>query len=407
MTVGRHDSGRPQESGKNGRGDVSAKAHYFKIGLFVIIGVVLFVLALIVLGADLLFRERILLETYIDESIQGVDVGTAVKFRGVSIGNVRQVDFVYNVYQPDTEPSPDVQQSEPFRYVYLLMEVDPKVLGRVDSSSIPAFLDREVRRGLRIRMTPQGLTGLFFLELDYFDPDRYPPPPIEWEPAHHYIPSARSTITFFIESIAEVFGRLERIDLAGVVDEVTATLQKMQQTLDDAEVATLSRELQGTIASLRDVSDELLTLVRQPALQSLSSETLTLISTTRRQIESSGEQIDRIGDELTQTLAGIRAITERINGYMDSERAGEDLDQLRATLESLSQAAATLPGSLDRTLGRAERLIEGQQHDMQLLLENFRQISENLRALSEQARENPSGILFGDPPPPVNFVPER
>ena len=64
---------------------------YFKIGLFVISATIIGVLGVVVLGVGTIFQKRTWVETYIDESVQGLDVGSPVKFRGVPVGKVEQI----------------------------------------------------------------------------------------------------------------------------------------------------------------------------------------------------------------------------------------------------------------------------------------------------------------------------
>jgi len=80
---------------------MSAKANYFKIGLFVLSAVALALVGIVVLGAGTLFERSVLFETYIDESVQGLDVGAPIKFRGVKVGTVKQIDFVGHRYHSD------------------------------------------------------------------------------------------------------------------------------------------------------------------------------------------------------------------------------------------------------------------------------------------------------------------
>ena len=93
---------------------MSTRANYFKIGVFVLAGFALLAVALIFLGAGNVFRPRIYLETYVDGTVQGIDLGSPVKFRGVQIGRISKVDFCFNVYGP--QPG-----DERLDYVYLEM----------------------------------------------------------------------------------------------------------------------------------------------------------------------------------------------------------------------------------------------------------------------------------------------
>ena len=67
---------------------MATEAGKFKVGLFLIAGFLLLNGALIWIGAARLLEEKRGYTTYFSESVQGLDVGSAVKYRGVPLGHV-------------------------------------------------------------------------------------------------------------------------------------------------------------------------------------------------------------------------------------------------------------------------------------------------------------------------------
>ena len=182
---------------------MSAKAHYFKIGVFTVGGILLAVVAVIVLGVGSLFEEKIWVESYFDESVQGLSIGAPLRFRGVTIGSVEHIGFVRNQYK-------ELSEEDLFRYgTYILVRVGIKDLfpGRSEEER-RSELVRRVEDGLRVRLTSQGVTGVVFLEADYYDPKDYPPLPIAWTPKALYVPSGRSTVTVLGVSLEQDCQRL-------------------------------------------------------------------------------------------------------------------------------------------------------------------------------------------------------
>ena len=188
---------------------MSLKANYFKLGLFVIGAIVAGVILLIVIGSGRWFQPKLTIETYFNESVQGLDVGSKLKYRGVAIGEVTKIGFTYNRYQLDR---PMAQRS---RFVLVEAQIEPKLLGGRAATGDLTSEDGaklEVEKGLRMRLAPQGITGTNFLEIDYVDP---PPPLLEfdWKPDNVYIPSARSTVTTFVSAAQEIIERLHKLDI--------------------------------------------------------------------------------------------------------------------------------------------------------------------------------------------------
>src|SRR6516162_2762852 len=75
-----------------------AEQKYFKLGFFVLGASAILAVGIVLLGAGSLFEKKYRVETYVDESIQGLDVGAPVKYRGVKVGELEKVDFVTRSY---------------------------------------------------------------------------------------------------------------------------------------------------------------------------------------------------------------------------------------------------------------------------------------------------------------------
>ena len=146
---------------------MSLKANYFKLGLFVVGAVIAGVIVLVVIGSGRWFQPRLTIETYFNESVQGLDVGSKLKYRGVVIGEVKSIGFTYNKYQQD---KPMQQRA---RYVLVEAQIQPKLLGgRAGAGDLTEqkSANLEIERGLRMRLAPQGITGTSYLEIDYVEP---------------------------------------------------------------------------------------------------------------------------------------------------------------------------------------------------------------------------------------------
>ncbi|MBQ2628560.1 MAG: MCE family protein [Kiritimatiellae bacterium] len=237
---------------------MSSHANYAKIGFTVVIGIVAIVAVLIYLGgaghSDITYAE-----TYYDTSVSGLSVGSAVNFRGVKIGEVKEISFVGAVY--DGVPWADAQR------IYILMAFPNHKMG----PSSPERAEEFVAKGLRATVTASGVTGLSRIELD-IQRDRPPAPKVPWKPRNTYIPSYPSLLDNFSDSATKVMNEINRMDIASVWSNVSAAVDSAAhaaegiRTVVDAARSSVDSVV-GSVAeaaeSLRDVTME---LKRNPSL---------------------------------------------------------------------------------------------------------------------------------------------
>jgi ABC-type transporter Mla subunit MlaD len=331
---------------------MSPRRRYFRLGMFILGAIIVGTIFVVAFGAGYLLQPKVLMETYFDESVQGIDVGTPIRYRGVQVGQVSRIGFTYTDYEQDKAPAARKQ------YVLVEATLRPEELtgraGRIDH----ALLQSWIEKGLRVRMAAQGVTGLYYLELDYVEAGRNPPLPIDWQPDDVYIPSARSTFGALVSGAESLMRKLEQANLDEVVLNLNQLMVTLNATLQSMQSDRLGANAVGLLTELRESNQRLHTILGNPAWKSLPGDASATMSSARRLLEN---------EQLPAAIA-----------------------RLRQTLESLDRAATRL----DRTLVGPER-------NLPVILENLRQTTENLRDVTETLRRSPSSVLFSEPPAPL------
>lgn len=345
---------------------------YFKIGVFVISATILGVLGVVVLGVGTVFEKKTWVETYIDESVQGLDIGSAVKFRGVPVGKVEQISLTSVEY--------------PTRRRYVLVRIGltgqmfPFPLAEAGS---PRFTS-EIEKGLRVRLASQGLTGTAYIEADYLDPARNPALEIDWEPKYPYVPSSRSRITQLSDSVEKILRGVENIDVERLVQGLEKSLTTITKVAEGANFEKLGNQANQFLDEVRETNRQLKGLIGSPELQAAFTDGAAAAKTARA-------IMDNAEKPLQQLLA-------------DLPRATDSLNKLVERLDAVSKDLPDSSAQLRQTMGRLNRILASQQQEIQSTIENIHAISENVRELTEDSKRFPSQTIFGAPPAPAGVL---
>jgi phospholipid/cholesterol/gamma-HCH transport system substrate-binding protein len=348
------------------------KLSYFKIGLFVISAIIVGVLGVVVLGVGTVLQKKALVETYIDESVQGLDVGSALKFRGVPVGRVDQISLTSAEY-------PTRRQ-----YVLVRMSISTNMFQfPVNDPNSPA-LKRELDRGFRIRLAPQGLTGVAYLEADYLDPERNAPLEIDWQPYYPYIPSTRSRITQLSEAVERILQNFGDINIPQITGSIEKSLGAMTKLAESANLEKIGVQANSLLAEVRETNRQINTLFSSPELKSVLADTSATAGRARQLIERAEKPINQMLTDLPQAAESMNRLVKRVDAV--SNDLPETTVQLRQTLQRLNRLVAT------------------QQRDIEKTMENLRGISDNLKEVTDNSKKYPSQVLFGAPPPPSKVM---
>jgi len=348
------------------------KLSYFKIGLFVISATVIGVIGVVVLGVGTVLQKNALVETYIDESVQGLDVGSPVKFRGVPVGRVEQISLTSAEYSTRRQ------------YVLVRIAISSNMFQfPVNDPNSPA-LKSELDRGFRIRLAAQGLTGVAYLETDYLDPERNPPLEIDWQPYYPYIPSTRSRITQLSEAVERILQNIGDINISQLSESIEKSLAAMTKLADSANLEKIGSQANALLSEVRETNRQMNALLNSPELKATMVDASAAMGRARQIVE-------RAEKPLNQMLA-------------DLPQASESLNRLVKRLDSVSNDLPDSTAQLRQTLQRLNRLIANQQRDIEKTVDNLRAVSENMKEVTDNSKKYPSQVLFGAPPPPSKVM---
>jgi ABC-type transporter Mla subunit MlaD len=303
---------------------MSTHVNHWKVGAFVVLGFVLSLVTVLVLGAKSLEKASVSYVTYFDESVQGVEVGSAVKFRGVTLGTVAAIDI-----------APDKRHVKITSHL-ALTDLDDLGLsvgkGKNRRISVPP--------DLRMQLASQGITGVKFLQIDFFKIEDNPLPVLPFPVPQNYIPAAVSTMKNLEDAIVHAVDRLPDVadavvHIAGRVDglmnevsrekipenaglalhNLNHVLASIQGSLDGMQTAKLSAEVQAALANLNNTIDKMnLVLARLDGEKGL-------VASAQRASNSLGDMATNargLGTELDETLRDAQDVMTSIRAVADA-----------------------------------------------------------------------------------------
>jgi len=262
---------------------MSSKPHYFAIGIFVLAATALGLIGIVAVSTDAMRSPKYFIETYVDESVQGIDIGTPFKFRGVKVGNVSEIKMVSEEYNTAK--------------MYVLIRValeDGRLLA--DTDTLSSRIQAQVRNGLRLKLVPQGITGLSFLEAD-FQPDAGSDLlEIDWKPKYTYIPSSPAMMTLVTRTLERIAAQISTIDLAAIGGNVESMTSNLNLSAQHIEKIT-----QNAAAASGDVVGN---------VQLAASDLPILISNLTASVSEIQGMVSDSDRDVDQILTNLRYITD-------------------------------------------------------------------------------------------------
>lgn len=308
------------------------EANYVTVGAFVVLVLAMATVFVLWYTKAQDRRDYEPYEIYFQGSVSGLNEGSTVRYLGVNVGRVRRI------------------------------ALDPRAADRV-MVIVELASDTPVDETTVARLTPQGVTGLLFIDLQQAVASamRNASPPVPSQ-RHPVIRSLPSNLDVFLNGLPDLLAQANR------------TLERLNQMLSEENVAAAN----AVLANVRAASDALPALSRDAGR--LVAELQSTTAEARRVAAQANELMATTGPEVTATATRLRELSER-----------------------LVSTTARIDALLERSGPGLERFGSQGLAEVEMLVRDSRVAITEVRDLARSLRERPSQLLYQPAPSGVEI----
>ncbi len=269
---------------------------FFIVGLFVTLSFLLLAGVVIWIGASKYFLKGDRYVTFFQESVQGLNKDSEVKYLGVKVGLVDEIAIA-----PDNKTVA----------VYMIINLQGDLSQRVVA-----------------QLTMTGITGLVFVNLEPRKPGEPDlSPKIEFATEYPVIPSKPSDISQIITGIREAVDQIKKADIEGTINEFKAMAEGVKNLAQNKELKNMLAKGDAAAGYLRDSLKRINKSIAQGKVDSALAAAKDAFQEVGSLVEGLGGEVGK--SQISETIKKVRTTVADAQDLVENlKRTSETLDRL-------------------------------------------------------------------------------
>jgi paraquat-inducible protein B len=322
---------------------MSKKANKTVIGAFVLGALALLVIAVLIFGSGQFLKNKQYYELFFQGSVQGLDVGSPVVFRGVKIGSVTNIALEFNPKQLvfDIPVTIEIQPDKAKR-----LGPPPKKEGEL----LKPLIDKGLRGQLQ---TLSLVTGQLAVALDFFpnEPAKF----VGTEKKYPEIPTVPSTFAQLTKTIQEL--------------PIKDLFAKLDSSVTAINTLVSSKETQASVKSLNRALVEATTVMKN-----IDARIGPLVAS----LQNTSDSINTVAVKVSDSMSGERGLPAQIQAALEiTRKAVAQAEQTLASVKAMTQENSAMGYELGNALSEMSRSMR------------------SLRVMSDYLERHPEALLIG------------
>ena len=358
------------------------------IGAFVVGAIVLVIAGVLLFGGGKFFQEKLPYVLFFDSSVEGLNTGAPVVFRGVQVG---QVTAITALADPETF---DLRIKVSIELVRGVIKVGVAQQHFQDQRQA---IERLIQRGVRASLRMQSfVTGLLFVALDF-----HPDTPIRLlglDPTVPELPTIPSDMDQLKSTVQQAMAELRKLPLEAILNDVMAMLTRINTLLETPQLkqalVTLAAVMTDTRQLLAHADTQVGVLA--PKLGGMAEVASRALETLRVTLVDAQKLVRDVDGQVAPLAGGAKETLTSARETLTAARSA--LGQAQKSLGTLTDAATPLLKQADRTFTGTAALTGPDSATLQALAQTLKAIEEAaraLRGLANMLERNPETLIRG------------
>lgn len=294
---------------------MSTHASNFKVGLFVLLGLALGVGAIAWLGTSQYLKGAEKYVTFFNESVQGLQNDSTVRYRGVDVGRVKAIRVA-----PDS------------RLIEVAMEIQ---------------FQGDLSKELVAQLSTAGITGITFIELDRKKPgEKDLSPKIDFVAEYPIIPSRPSELQRIVSTLDSVMQQVHTINFKSMGQRLDNTLKSVESLFADQRLQVAMERIADASVKVDELARRVDRALSEEAMKSLVSDSKQVLDGAKAAVNSAKSLVDQLTADIRQMDLG--ATGQRAGRLFEGleQRSYQLALEAQLTMQNLREASENLKGLL-------------------------------------------------------------
>ena len=288
------------------------------IGIFIVLITAIFIISVGVLGSGSFFTNKVKYIMYFNDSVKGLKKGAKVAFKGVTVGEVHEINIILN--QASFEAVNQV-----------VVQIDRNRLKSYDDRlfdfgyGVKKMTQKLIKKGLKAQLQMESIvTGVLMINLD-FD-NKYPPNFVDKNGDYIEIPTLPS-------GLSQITQTLNKIPLDHILSKFSKILDNLEKVTSNDAISNIIDNLDKTIKNLENATNEVNSVFKK-----VDVEILPIM-----------KNLDEMVKEAKETFIELKDVTANLNDMSsDDSKFRYDLEKTMEALTRASKSVETLTDYLNR-----------------------------------------------------------
>jgi paraquat-inducible protein B len=377
---------------------MSKMANKSLIGAFVVGAIALAVISVIIFGSGKFLSKLQTYVLYFQGSVKGLSVGSPVLYRGVKIGEVKDIAVQFDAEKIDFNLP-----------VIIDVDVDRFRPTGARKTKPYEFYQTMIDKGLRAQLQSQSfVTGQLAVALDF-----YPDKPAKL----HGLDKRYRELPTVPTPIEELQKTIQDLNLKEFAEKVKETLNGIDKAVNSPEIAKTLKSVSGaaeeTRVMVKNVSSQVTPLVSnlnetvkdaRKMVENLDRQMATVLPSIEGTMKDAQKLVQHVDTRIDPMAANAEEAMKGINSLVnkDVKNLVGNLDQgVAKVVPELAKSLETLRGTLQEAQG-ALRSVGGSagaqsplMYQLTKTLEELANAAQSLRSMADYLEQHPESLIRG------------